>query len=210
LEREGFLAKDLCIFGDLAYVNTSYMATPFKSVRSGTKDDYNFFHSQLRITIECAFGMLVNRWGILRRPLPAKFSLNRALLLVMTLCRLHNYCIDKRIRHKKKGSGSMGSFNIASHLAADSTKIACRGGVPLERRQDRDLPSYVQRLPEQLLHGGEHHQDTERRDRRSKERTARNLAVDGQLPRDILHQVVVSKQLQRPEPNKWHNQKADY
>jgi DDE superfamily endonuclease len=79
LEREGFLAKDLCIFGNLAYVNTSYMATPFKSVQSGTIDDYNFFHSQLRIRIECAFGMLVNHWGILRRPLPAQFSLNRAL-----------------------------------------------------------------------------------------------------------------------------------
>ena len=61
LESDGFLANGISIVGDLAYVNTEYMATPFKGVRSGTKDDYNFYHSQLRIRIECAFGMLANR-----------------------------------------------------------------------------------------------------------------------------------------------------
>jgi hypothetical protein len=29
------------------------------------KDDYNYYQSQLRMTIECAFGMLVHRWSIL-------------------------------------------------------------------------------------------------------------------------------------------------
>jgi DDE superfamily endonuclease len=47
LEEDGFLAPGLTLFGDLAYVNTGYMATPFKGVKSGTKDDYNFFHSQV-------------------------------------------------------------------------------------------------------------------------------------------------------------------
>ena len=47
LERPGFLAPGLCLFGDNAYVNTPYMATPFKNVGSGSKDDYDFYHSQL-------------------------------------------------------------------------------------------------------------------------------------------------------------------
>ena len=47
LERRGFLSPGLCLFGDNAYVNTNYMATPFRSVKSGAKDDYNFYHSQV-------------------------------------------------------------------------------------------------------------------------------------------------------------------
>jgi hypothetical protein len=55
LEQNGFLAPGFCLFGDNAYVNTNYMATPYKGQSHGTKDDYNFYHSQLRINIECAF-----------------------------------------------------------------------------------------------------------------------------------------------------------
>ena len=58
------------LFGDNAYLNSSFMATPYPNVSNDpgkkTKDDYNFYHSQLRIRVECAFGMLVQRWGILR------------------------------------------------------------------------------------------------------------------------------------------------
>jgi hypothetical protein len=65
-------------------------------------------------------------------------------------------------------------------------------------------------LPEQLLHGSEHHDDSERKDRRQAERAARRAAEKGELPRDILHRIVVEKELQRPEPNQWRDKKADY
>ena len=68
LETVGFLADGLTIYGDNAYVNTPYMTLPFKGVSGGVKDAYNFYHSQIRINIECAFGMLVNRWSLLRTP----------------------------------------------------------------------------------------------------------------------------------------------
>jgi hypothetical protein len=32
------LAPGLCIFGDNAYLNTSYVATPYANVSGGTKD----------------------------------------------------------------------------------------------------------------------------------------------------------------------------
>jgi hypothetical protein len=45
------------------------MATPFPNVSGNenmkSMDNYNFYHLQLRIQIECAFGMLVQKWGIL-------------------------------------------------------------------------------------------------------------------------------------------------
>ena len=59
LESSNFLYSGLCLFGDNAYVNTKYMATPYPNVKQGNKDAYNFYHSQLRICVECAFGMLV-------------------------------------------------------------------------------------------------------------------------------------------------------
>ena len=65
LEAEGFLRPGLCLFGDNAYINSWYMCTPWRNVSSGPKDAMNFFHSQVRINIECAFGILVHRWGIL-------------------------------------------------------------------------------------------------------------------------------------------------
>ena len=56
----GLLAPGLCLFGDNAYLNTPYMAMPYVNVSGGTKDSYNFYHSQLRIQMECAFGMLTH------------------------------------------------------------------------------------------------------------------------------------------------------
>ena len=45
--EDDLLAPGLCLYGDAAYVNNRYMATPFKSVSSGSKFDYNHFHSQV-------------------------------------------------------------------------------------------------------------------------------------------------------------------
>jgi hypothetical protein len=58
--EQGILAPDLCLFGYKAYLNTAYMATPNAAISGGPKDAYNFYHSQLRIRIECVFGMLTH------------------------------------------------------------------------------------------------------------------------------------------------------
>jgi hypothetical protein len=46
------LIKGGTLVGDCAYVKKSYMATPLKGFLGGYKDPYNFYLSQLRITIE--------------------------------------------------------------------------------------------------------------------------------------------------------------
>ena len=61
LQTPGFLAPGLCFYGDNAYSKTSFMSVPHKGATHGPKDAFNFYHSQLRIHIECAFGMLVLR-----------------------------------------------------------------------------------------------------------------------------------------------------
>jgi hypothetical protein len=79
--------------GDNAYVKKMFMAVPLKGVRGGYEDAYNFYLSQLRITIERAFGVLVHRWSILRAPLA--LPLQKVGPLVESLVRLHNFCIDQ-------------------------------------------------------------------------------------------------------------------
>ena len=56
--------------------------------------DYDFYQSSNRMPIECSFGILIRRWGVLWRPLTQRFE-SRAPLIV-ALMHLHNFCIDER------------------------------------------------------------------------------------------------------------------
>ncbi len=91
----GLLKNGLVLFGDNAYLNTHYMATPFPNVSSGSNEEYFFFHSQVCIRDECAFGILVLRWEILRSAIPCNITIVRTIALVSCLARLHNFCIDE-------------------------------------------------------------------------------------------------------------------
>lgn len=163
LKEDGFLADGLCLFGDNAYVNTPFMATPYRGSNEGVKDAYNFYHSSLRINIECAFGMLVHRWGVLRKPLPVNISIKKTAQLVRALCILHNFCIDNR------------ESNADSASAEDTFAGLSAGGF------DQPVPTA---RPEQLMDGGDHFEDYPRGNRRVYERRA-----DLVLPREryVMH-----------------------
>ena len=95
LSQPGFLAEGLCLFGDNAYVNSSFMATPYPNTGSDMqKDAYNFHHSQLRINIEGAFGLLTQRWGFLRKAALQQYTIKKTMSAVSAMCRLHNYLIE--------------------------------------------------------------------------------------------------------------------
>ncbi|EJK44605.1 hypothetical protein THAOC_36845 [Thalassiosira oceanica] len=160
LEQEGFLGNaasmefggKLCLFGDNAYVQSPYMCTPWKSVSSGPKDSFNFYHSQVRINIECAFGILVHRWGILRKAIPVGISVSRTTRLVLALCKLNNFCIAN-------------NEGVAAAYEKDVSSIVLDGGCPLPRmdesqdnwRYDTGANS-ADRLSH-LLDGGDHRDD---------------------------------------------------
>ena len=93
MEGEG-LPQGCCLYGDNTYVNKSYMAIHFQAMANGPKDSYNFYHSQVRINIECSFGILTNRWHLLKTPLSSKISISQINALRSCLCKLHNFCID--------------------------------------------------------------------------------------------------------------------
>ena len=156
VETPGFLAEGLALYGDNAYVNTPYMVVPFKSVGSGPKDAFNFYHSSLRINIECAFGMLVHRWGMLRKPIAQNIAIKHATSLVMCLCKLHNFCIDAA------------DGNLTGFSESDIAHIVNEGGFAPSRIFDEstegdqswDYNSEEDRIND-LLDGGEHYEDSQ-------------------------------------------------
>ena len=178
--ESGLLLAGTYIFGDNAYVNTSYMATPYRTPNTA-KDNYNFYHSQLRINVECAFGMLVCRWSILRRPLPAAMGIHKITALTFSLCKLHNFLLDDK-------------EDIAPRTSQDAAYGACRGNIELERH--RVFTEEV--VPAALLRGSDHLDNVDRNTRRQDIR-ARNL----RLPREVLFDSVQRQGLVRPTPKTW-------
>lgn len=177
--EDGMLAPGLCLFGDNAYLNAPYMATPYSGGSVSTaKDAYNFYHSQLRIQIECAFGKFSQRWGILRSALPKNITVKKAVALVLALARLHNFCIDEK-------------QSIENSTAQDVSHIEQDGGVPLELDVDADVM-----VPQQLLGGGEHFEGIDRNGRRRRLRRFNNI----ELPRARLLASVIDQDLRRPRP----------
>jgi hypothetical protein len=184
IETPGYLAPGMCIFGDSAYVNNGYFITPFKNVKGGIKDTFNFYQSQLRINIECAFGMFVGRWGILRKALPKSMGVRKIIALTFCLCRLHNFCIAANRDNNKR---------LVAPLGSDALEILGHGGVPLDGGGG----------PEQLLHGGEHHNDTSRLYRQNYRRAIVPTGGDVHCPRDKIVKLLEKNGLQRPVPRTW-------
>ena len=173
IQTPGFLAEGLAIYGDAAYINAPFMVTPFKGAKDGPQDAFNFFHSQIRIGIECAFGMLVHRWGILRRPIPVNISIAKTASLVRALCILHNFCINQRQAVAESPSASDSHNNIMVGGFTQSHGTAC---------------------PSPLMDGGEHYEDVPRPQRRGFEQLT-------DLPRDKCTTKLANLGItQRPKP----------
>ena len=67
---ENGIGEGFYLVGDDAYAGTPWMFTHYPLQNLTTmRSDFNFYQSRCRINIECAFGLLVQRFVILRRPL---------------------------------------------------------------------------------------------------------------------------------------------
>jgi hypothetical protein len=87
------------VAGDAAYVCCESLLVPFSAVQLRDveeglwRDSFNVFQSSLRVHVEPAFGIFVNRFGILWRPL--EFDLPRGSWIISACALLHNYFVDK-------------------------------------------------------------------------------------------------------------------
>ena len=177
LKDGSLLAPGLCLFGDNAYVNTPFMATPYPATGNFTRerDAYNFYHSQLRIISEGGFGRLINRWGFLQKKVPQHYTIAKTIATVICLCRLHNYCTSASIAQRER-------LDPPQAMEEDRITIRLNGGVTLQR----------------LLGGGEHNDGVHRHVLRTNRR--RQLRVEPQLPRERLCAQVTERNLHRPPP----------
>jgi hypothetical protein len=186
--ESGILAEGLCLFGDNAYLNSPFLATPYPNVSGGYKDAYNFFHSQLRIRIECAFGMFVHRWGILRSAIPNGVTLRKTTALVLALAKIHNFCIDQT------------DTAILPITAGDELRLVSRnsGSIPLEELTGYDHGTVDEnRVPRQLIGGGDHFEDVPRDVREGRRRRYNEI----RLPRERLSEDVIRENnYRRPRP----------
>ncbi len=179
--EEGALAPGLCLFGDNAYINSPYLATPYAGVTGGTKDAYNYYHSQLRIRIECTFGMFTHRWAILRSAIPMNVSVRKTIALVVALAKLHNFCIVEA-----------NDTIVLPGTASDQWQNEVNGAVPLVQLTQHPESGGV--TPQQLLDGGHHFDDVGNNGRYNRQRRYNYMsAIAGRaLPRDSLHSYVAS------------------
>ena len=177
------------LFGDNAYLNTAYMATPFANVAGDpnrvAEDSYNFFHSQLRIRIECAFGMLVQRWGILRMAMPRNLSVTKVVALVVALAKLHNFCIGE----------SNIPESVPQMLDRDRLHMMnAEGGYVGLGNDDPQQNTFV---PTDLMHLGEHFDDVPN----NLLRLHRRSNAASELPRTRLFQIIADGHWKRPTGN---------
>ena len=179
------IPQGYCLYGDNAYVNESYMAVPFQAMANGPKDSYNFYHSQVRINIECSFGILTNRWHLLKTPLSAKISISRINALISCLCKLHNFCIDNR-NARPPERYSHDALTLMDFMDSDES-------------EESESPR-----PIGLLGGGKHFADVSGRRREqirlSLRRRQCNNNAHCKFARNTMLQQVTELDIHRPRP----------
>jgi hypothetical protein len=80
-----------------------------------------------------AFGLMVKKWGLLSRPLPIKMS--RIKHLMVTIARLHNFCIDERLAESR---GPVVQFTPAN-VAFDQHMVSLRDTAAYEEFREMML-----------------------------------------------------------------------
>jgi len=94
------------------------------------RDDYNFYQSRCRINVECSFGILVSRFGVLRRPMRNKLSL---ITKVVAVCmKLHNICIDDNTHLSHPIHNDISTKDIMAPISQNGCAYAPRA---LKKRQ---------------------------------------------------------------------------
>jgi len=187
--------KGLYFIGDSAYAIKSFLVTPFDNAVHGTpEDNYNFFHSSSRISVECAFGEIDLRWGILWSTL--RFSLAHNVNVIDACMRLHNFIVDWR--EDKQGP--------------------CRTEVGMKERDlfEEDHRKFMAAYPDIDIYGVHGGEEDDRRDSNGNplvggrpSNLSKALADVGRKVRDTLCKDIESKKLVRPKIN-WfrHNNRV--
>jgi hypothetical protein len=118
-------------------------------------------------------------------------DLRKTNALVMALCRLHNFCIDK-------------NEAITKPTASDTLDIALHDGIDLRAFQniDQDDGDFVydndRDCIDHLIDGGNHPNDVPNNVRRQQYRLIQNMRQSNPLPFQVMHNYVEDQGFRRP------------
>ena len=127
--------KGFYFIGDSAYALNAFLLTPYDNMFHGSaQDNFNYFHSSARIAVECAFGEIELRWGILWHPLQC--SLKHNCNIIDACLRLHNFIVD--FREMTDGESDIGIFDeeCRRFLAGNPCETVQIHGGELDDRLD--------------------------------------------------------------------------
>ena len=139
----GKLADEFYFVGDDAYKSCQQILCPYPGRDLPHAEDvFNFYQSRTRICVECAFGELVGRWGILWRPL--RHHVPEATAIVACCARLHNWCIDHRapyVRYVRAAYGERGDRDQSGNSAPIFASRSAQGrtGPPVKNAMRDEL-----------------------------------------------------------------------
>jgi hypothetical protein len=88
----------LWIVGDDTYPSSEYFLSPYSIQASRAekiKNNFNFYQSRCRINVECAFGMLVEKFGVLMRSQSTR--LKHTVKVISVCIKLHNLGVDNGV-----------------------------------------------------------------------------------------------------------------
>ena len=118
-KSEELINKRRFILGDSAYAIESFIIPPYDQAGSDSpEDNFNFYHSSARITVECAFGEIDLRWGIFWKRL--QYSLDNNMLVIEAGLYLHNFLVKYRLEQKE----STEEHNDERRLLVDEVEMS--------------------------------------------------------------------------------------
>jgi len=117
------------IVADEAFGLSDHVMRPFgKKYLTQQRKVYNYRHSRARRYIECAFGILSNKWRIFHRPMNVEISL--AEDIIKACCILHNY-VTSRDGYRFEETLTINGFR---HLHIDSESRGTSAAISIREK----------------------------------------------------------------------------
>lgn len=116
--RDDLFNAGLYLVGDSAYSIRGFLLTPYDNARPNSKEDaFNFYLSNQRIYVECAFGEIDRRFGIFWKRLEG--NLEHHQYTIDACLRLHNLIVNYREKEGLNTEENDLEENLLLDLACD-------------------------------------------------------------------------------------------
>ena len=143
--------------GDCAYPLAPYCMIPFVGSLLAPHDDvFNFYHSQLRITIERTFGIFVNVFRIFHTAL--QFSISSTCDVVEACVKLHNYRINENCQHVTRCTSNGAIFRQQFERSNEVFDVLDDERYVTDRPHATDA-AYARHVASEEAHSGLHPSD---------------------------------------------------